>query len=365
MCNDIAIFYQSGKSQKQWMKRLCLFILVLIVPYCTGKAEVILPEELTTIEDEAFYSDRSMTRFTITGKVTSIGARAFADTALQVIVIPSSVTSIATNAFEGICTPVLIETTPGSVAVDYALQHNLDFRANTVCRALLIGQTDYPGSYRLEGPQKDILKVSDALGAYSITTKRNLTAEEIIEAISTTFVEAAEQDISLLYYSGHGDPMSGALVGIDMEGNVTAAELRAVLDVIPGRKVILVDACYSGALIGRSLQRKGAVDPVTLFVDSFKMHGKARSTNLAVHRYYVMASSRGDEESWEDSYGGVFTNALLESWTSGDLNRDEVVTFEESYLSIKENVSKIVSASGTKQSVQVYPENCFWFSMFR
>ena len=347
------------------MKRIGLLILLLVIPRFSVKAEVSLPGHLTTIEDEAFYGDMTVTKVTIPDQITSIGARAFANTNLRYITIPGSVTSIALDAFEGIRTPILIDTISGSVAADFALQHNLDFRASTVCRALLIGQTDYPGKYKLEGPEKDIVKLGKVLDAYSVITKTNLTAEEILEAVSTTFAEAKEQDISLFYYSGHGDVGSGALVGIDMEGNVTAADLRKALDEIPGRKVIIVDACYSGAMIGRSLLRNYVVDPAALFVDAFKPRIRTRSSNLAVERNYVIASSKGDEESWEASYGGIFSNALVESKTSGDLNGDHVVTFEEAYLYSKERVEELAVSSGKTQSVQVYPENCNWFGLFR
>lgn len=347
------------------MKQIGLLLLLLVFPWVSVKAELMLPGNLTTIEDEAFYGDKAVAKVTIPEGVYSIGALAFAATNLEAIAIPGSVTTIASDAFEGICTPMLIDTCPGTVAADFALQHNLDFRANTVCRALLIGQTDYPGKYKLEGPEKDIVKLGEVLDAYSITTKTNLTAEEIIEAISTSFAGAKEQDISLFYYSGHGDEASGALVGIDMEGNVTAADLCAALDEIPGRKVIIVDACYSGTLIGRSLLRGYAVDPAALFVDAFKTRIRARSSNLAVERNYVIASSKGDEESWEASYGGIFSNAFVESKASGDLNGDHVVTFEEAYLYSKERVEEIAVSSGKTQSVQIYPENCYWFGMFR
>lgn len=347
------------------MKQIGLLILLLVIPWVSVKAELMLPGNLTIIEDEAFYGDKAVTRVTIPDGVSSIGALAFAATNLEAIAIPGTVTTIAPDAFEGICTPMLIDTDADSVAADFALQHNLDFRANTVFRALLIGQTDYPGIYKLEGPGKDIVKLGETLDAYYVTTKTNLTAEEILKAVSTSFFGSKEQDISLFYYSGHGDEASGALVGIDMESKVTAAQLRSALDEIPGRKVIIVDACYSGALIGRSLLHNYAVDPAALFIDAFKPRIRARSSNLAVERNYVIASSKGDEESWEASYGGIFSNAFAESKNSGDLDGDQVVTFEEAYLYTKEKVDKIASSNGKTQSVQVYPENCYWFGMFR
>lgn len=347
------------------MKRCYLLFVLFIASWTNANADVVLPNTLTIIEEAAFQGDISVKEVVIHDQVTEICNRAFADTGLEHIVIPASVTNIASDAFANIVTPMLIETQPDSVVVTFALQNNIDFRANTVCRALLIGQTDYPGDYKLEGPGKDITKLSGALDNYLVTAKTNLTADEILDAVSTTFAEAKEQDISLLYYSGHGERTTGALVGIDMAGNVTAERLREALDEIPGRKVVIVDACYSGALIGRSLLRSSAEDPAALFVEGFKTRSRSRSSNLVEHRNYVMASSKGDEESWEASYGGVFSNALISSKTLGDANQDDVVTFEEAYQYTKTKVNSIVTVEGKTQTVQVYPENCYWFGLFR
>ena len=345
---------------KKWFHLLILFFSTLSIQVW---AEAILPENLTVIEEEAFSGDVYLKNIVIPEFVTEIDAHAFADTALQTISIPPTVISIAEDAFEGIKTPMLITCSPDSYAVRYALHSNLDFRADTVCRALIIGQTDYPYPYKLEGTQKDIKKVYDALNEFDITLKQNLKADEIIDAISMAFADAEEEDISLLYYCGHGNESDGALVGIDMSSNVTATELRLALDKIPGRKIVLIDACYSGALIGRATEQANHTDPALIFVYAFS--GKSRSLDLSEQQYFVLASSKGSEESWEASYGGLFTDAFVKSKTFGDDNMDGVVSFEEAFQYTKEKVYKTATAGGKIQSVQVYPENCFWFGLFR
>lgn len=260
---------------------------------------------------------------------------------------------------------MLIITEPGSDAVSYALNNNLDFNADTQHRALVIGQTDYPGNYKLEGPEKDIINIQNILDGYEITTMQNLTGREILDAIATAFVDASDEDISLFYYAGHGKPSNGAFIGIDMNSYVTASDLRTALDQVPGRKIVLVDACYSGTLIGRSSAKKSETDPAALFIEDFTAKRSLRSSNLAAKRYFVIVPSKGSELSWEASYGGIFTEAFVNSRTNADTDNDGVITFEEAYLYTKETVTEVAGSGGKTQSVQAYPEDCYWFGLFR
>lgn len=376
-----------------WLTVLVCFATALPPPEAAATA---LPEGLISIREEAFFGDAGLRNLTLPEGVEEIGARAFAYTQLRTVTLPESLHSIAEDAFLGVSTAVLIETEPGSVAARYALFHELDFRAGTVCRALLIGQSEYPGKMALEGPKKDMGTMQSLLeGDYEVHVAENLSPEEMLSAISETFADAREADLSLLYYSGHGLSSSepgknGAFVGIDYESYLTPGELRQALDYIPGRKIVLVDACYSGALID-SLEEDtvsasaaseeaggdgilaeaadtiaAAEAAVMAFVSAFSdVYASALSGGSAPRSYFVLASSRADEKSWESDWGGLFTQALAASSTSADMNGDEVVSLQECYKYTMNAVSDTVTEKGLKQSVQVSPENCTWFGMFR
>ena len=353
---------------KQISVFFALFLLINVFPPI-AYADVILPDNLHSIGEEVFTGDVSIENVTIPEHVTSIGSRAFADTSLKSIFIPSSVTDIAVDSFENVTSPMLILPESGSSAVAYALRNNLDFRADTVFRALVVGQTDYPGSYRIDGPGKDVVKIQSVLDGYSVSTLTNLTAEEILNAVKTVFSKAKDEDISLFYYCGHGNRADGSLIGIDLTSYVTAADLRATLDSVPGRKIVIVDACYSGALIGRSTKisrsKVSEQDPATMFINAFTTKRPLLFATLAAQQYFVIASSKSDEESWEASYGGIFTDAFVKSKDFGDKNDDGVITLQEAYNYAKEIVLDVASSGGVTQSVQVYPENCYWFGLFR
>ena len=175
--------------------------------------------------------------------------------------------------------------------------------------------------------------------------------------------------------------MNGALIGIDFNSYVTGAQLRGALDAVPGRKIVLIDACYSAALFDEESEGgivasgldgdawancvQAGADPAGDFIRSFTASSPVTAAMIAPERYYILASSAGEEKSWEASYGGVFTNSFAESKSMGDSNSDGVVTFEEVYSYTSAAVKRIVENEGLVQTVQVYPENCSWFGIFR
>ncbi len=362
-------------------KTVIILLLLSALPAGTVSADYLLPSDLTEIGASAFEGNIAVDSIVIPDNVESIGSRAFAKTELYHITIPPSVTSISTDAFEDITTPLLITADPRTAAVLFALKNDLDFRADTVCRALLIGQSEYPSGHKLSGPAIDMETMSDLLSAdYDITVRENLSPDEILNAVTECFGDATNEDISLFYYSGHGfqssDPnMNGALIGIDYASYVTASELRNALDSIPGRKIVLVDACYSGGLIEESTdeangagtagkKKTTAEDPAAAIIRAFSVPRRMFRASLAAQQYFVMASSKSNEMSWERN-GGVFTNCFAQSRSNADTNADAVISFREAFEYTARQVQTVVASGGLIQTVQTYPDDCFWFGMFR
>ena len=370
----------TGRPAKR-LKALMLFAVfaLMTTPGESRAEEFAIPEETRIIEEEAFAGCTGIRSICLPEGLEEIRSRAFADTALYLAEMPESVENIATDAFSGITTPLLIRTSSGSESMRYAMANRIDFEAGTIRRALLIGQNDYPYPNKLTGPGKDLTKMEAALSdCFEVTVRKNLTASQILTEISSVFSGAKEEDISLFYYSGHGlesdNPAdNGSLVGIEFNAYVTAAQLRSALDSIPGRKIVIIDACYSGGMIGRGTRRGENAEvteesvreaPAVSFMAAFTTP-RLRGRSLAAQPYFVMVSSTGSEESWENRDGGYFTGAFTESRRMGDANADGVVTLLESYNYTRNRVNTIMEAEGLEQSVQVYPENCYWFGLFR
>lgn len=375
---------RAGRTGKRLPALAVLAILAVFITASVpggSRAEALtIPEESRIIGEEAFAGCTGIRSVYLPEGVEEIRERAFAETEIYTVEMPESVESIAADAFDGVTTPLLIRTLPGTEAVSFAMANRIDFEAETVRRALLIGQDNYPYPNTLSGPGKDLTRMKTTLSdIFEVTMRKDLTAAQILDEIAATFSGATEEDISLFYYSGHGnlsnDPeTNGALVGIEYNQLVTAAQLRSALDSIPGRKIVIIDACYSGALIGRStmLRAKSASEentggqeaPAISFMTAFTKP-RLRGRSLAVQPYYVMVSSTGAEISWENNSGGFFTGAFTESRSMGDANSDGIVTMLESYNYARNKVNTVAAAENVEQSVQVYPENCYWFGLFR
>ena len=289
-------------------------------------------------------------------------------------------------------------------------------------RALLIGNTYTGESNELPGCDNDVDGMRTMLGRmtatpYSVTVKKNIRAEEILSSISSTFGNASYNDVSLFYYSGHGansvgadgNPTSyhAALVGT-FQTYVSIARLKTELDKIPGKKVIIIDACHSGQFIARD----GAVTQVSssafnsqvvnLFANDDQLSGdvnrtavvlaadssellseeapafieRADSTNFAKSGYYVITACRSEEKSVStgydsngdgkiDRYFGLFTYGLCygNGWNlarnsaisslNADLNKDSKVTLYEAYV-----YAKVMAQShNPNQTAQIWPEN--------
>lgn len=289
-------------------------------------------------------------------------------------------------------------------------------------RALLIGNTYTGESNELPGCENDVDGMRTMLGRmtatpYSVTVKKNIRAEEILSSISSTFGNASYNDVSLFYYSGHGansvgadgNPTSyhAALVGT-FQTYVSIARLKTELDKIPGKKVIIIDACHSGQFIARD----GAVTQVSssafnsqvvnLFANDDQLSGdvsrtavvlaadgsellseeapafidRAGDTNFAKSGYYVITACRSEEKSVStgydsngdgkiDRYFGLFTYGLCygNGWNlarnsaisslNADLNKDSKVTLYEAYV-----YAKVMAQShNPNQTAQIWPEN--------
>lgn len=289
-------------------------------------------------------------------------------------------------------------------------------------RALLIGNTYTGESNELPGCDNDVDGMRTMLGRmtatpYSVTVKKNIRAEEILSSISSTFGNASYNDVSLFYYSGHGanslgtdgNPTSyhAALVGT-FQTYVSIARLKTELDKIPGKKVIIIDACHSGQFIARD----GAMTQVSssafnsqvvnLFANDDQLSGdvnrtavvlavdgsellseeapafidRAGDTNFAKSGYYVITACRSEEKSVStgydsngdgkiDRYFGLFTYGLCygNGWNlarnsaisslNADLNKDSKVTLYEAYV-----YAKVMAQShNPNQTAQIWPEN--------
>ena len=194
--------------------------------------------------------------------------------------------------------------------------------------ALLIGNSQYTSRSSLgrlamcAADVEGLSVVLDKQHGWNVNICANLTGSEILSAIPRFFNGANESCTCLFYYAGHGsmsnDEKSGSMFGIDGSW-ATLGELKAALGRVPGKTVVLLDSCGSGAAV----------------------ENDSGAATLDEDKYSVIAASKAYEKSFASLFYSYFTYYL--SFGSGwdynsqkdlsslpaDTDRDGTVTFRE------------------------------------
>lgn len=298
---------------------------------------------------------------------------------------------------------------PGSATVtvstynDMTAAMTVEARRKPVYRALLIGETTFPGTRFGDLPgKKDVAMMKGILkntkGAaktgWSVTTAMDRTAAEIYGDIQTAFSGAQESDVSLFYISTHGDErqsfdgdwpeFAGYLMTYPNYRHenwydrytLTLVCLAEWLKEVPGQVIVIIDSCGSGAAIyganSNSAPRGDAFERFdAAVVNAFKardegvvVSNSAKGAFVVQNKFYVLTAA-GYQEACYTKKGAYsyFTKWLTDGIAKkgkmpADADKNKFTTLNELYKYIKkkgDNTS--IQAKGFKyrQHVQVYP----------
>ncbi len=213
-------------------------------------------------------------------------------------------------------------------------------------RALLVACSDFvtqpdlgreiSGNLHMIGSA--LLGADPALAGLSIEDGTIGTLDALASAVSGAFSPSEEGDLSILYLCTHGvlssadDSQSYLLLGNGAQENpLSSDDLYAMLAPIQGEKLLILDACFSGAMIGRGPGAAPDAQDASAFSSPF-----LQDTSM-----HVLTSASGREASWYyDSKGlqsgavSYFASALssglgLYGTTEADANGDGQVTLGE------------------------------------
>lgn len=377
-----------GNRRARMLAALLMIVLCMLPLAARAQHTLTLPLSSKTIETEAFCGTETIEEIVLPEGIERIERRAFADSAVTAAYLPASLAYIADDAFSG-CNGVVVTVQAGTYAHTWAQGAELAMNVlpapagETAYRALLIGNT-YPGEGNTElyGTDRDAYAMEAMLGyaggtPYTATVAENLTADGMLSAIESAFAGADENDVSLFYYSGHGVSGTGVLVGV---GNtyLNFAQLRAALDRVPGSKIVMLDSCFSGNAIGRSVGGDVKSQLRTFNNQAIMAFSAAtKAAELASNPYYVLTAASSDQMSvtvgsGNDSgvvYFGLFTYCLLKgsgfdeiNFTrmalEADSNGDGQIALDEAYRYVQTAVPEIEAMlDNCDQDVQVYPDN--------
>ena len=210
----------------------------------------------------------------------------------------------------------------------------------------------------------------------TITVKKEISANGILNSISDAFGDAKSDDVSLFYFAGHGVESEytsylGALCGYTGSGldYLLLDNLAGKLSNVPGKVIIMLDSCYSGAAIGKDIGTDASEEFNKRVLEAFsgyKMDG-TRSDDVSNwqdftdSKFIVLTAATYSKSSWmiwhEDlgwyTWRGLFSNALIEAlggtYPSGDyigsvpadVNGDNKISLGELYDYIVTSVKTI------------------------
>ena len=292
---------------------------------------------------------------------------------------------------------ITVKTHNGKKATFKVTVEGIYVNPNVHYRALLIGECDFPSSgSRAQPGRQNVSMMQNMLNSlrgpqgnnWVVRTGFNRTNSQIKSDISYAFAGATSSDVSLFYISTHGNKSItyssnyyGAGFLETYYGSLSLHELAGWLNAVPGKVIVLIDSCGSGASIYPYGSVKGAegdsFDPESFnadVIDAFSSQDKGvmapmdrdRGAFVLSNKFYVMTAASYLEYSWYQ-YGkySYFTKWLTDGVkTKGkmpaDGNKNKFLTLDELYQYVKKKADKTSIRSVDdglkyKQHVQVYP----------
>jgi hypothetical protein len=160
-----------------------------------------------------------------------------------------------------------------------------------------------------------------------------VTRKSLLQELNTMTAKADENDVVLVYLSGHG--LDGYYVPSDFDGSKNQVSYDDILEIINNssakHKLFITDACHSGSMM------VAARSPYNVALENFYSAYNSVKGGTA-----IMMSSKKEEVSLE--YGGlrqgVFSHYLIKGLKGyADTNKDKLITISELYDYVSTNVA--------------------------
>lgn len=188
--------------------------------------------------------------------------------------------------------------------------------------ALVIGNSAYrhtDSMPKLANPANDADDVAAALRkfGFDVVAKKNLTREEMDEAISDFGRRIANSDAALFYYAGHGLQVKGQNYLVPVDANIDSearvpyrtVNVNQLLEEMESSKskinIVMLDACRNNPISGKF--RSGAT------------RGLAAPAVSPKGTVIVYATDPGNVAADGDGRNGLFTAGLLTAFKGNDL----------------------------------------------
>ena len=165
----------------------------------------------------------------------------------------------------------------------------------------------------------------------SLLIDEQASRKNIISSLQQTLYRADENDVILLYYSGHG--LEGSIIPQDFDGyhnTVGYDEIKRIVDQSRARhKLVVTDACHSGSMLAARSR-----------IDS-RLHNFYSNLSTIAGGVAFLTSSRGEEVSMESSglRHGIFSHYFIEGLKgAADSDSNGTITISELYTYVNAEV---------------------------
>ncbi|MEM6963745.1 MAG: caspase family protein [Bacteroidota bacterium] len=169
------------------------------------------------------------------------------------------------------------------------------------------------------------------------------TRSNILRTMRNVFLRADENDVVIMYFSGHGLP--GSFLPVDFDGynnKVAHEDVKQIFKESKAKhKLCLADACHSGTLMAMKAPNSMLENTLKKYYTAFDR--SAGGTAL-------LMSSKGEEYSLEDKglRQGIFSHYLIRGLKGeADKNRNKIITIQELYDFV---YKKVRNYTGNAQS---------------
>jgi WD40 repeat protein len=229
---------------------------------------------------------------------------------------------------------------------------------------LAIGISQYPEKLKLEYAVKDAEAIAKTYSKNSLPlfnkvevkllTDQQATRRDILQGLTWLRRQMTQNDVAVISFAGHGAkdsdgtfyllPIDGDLDDLLTTG-VPGDQIKRTLAGIPGRFILLLDACHSGAVDG---EKRRAGDSLT--------DDLVRDLVTDDYGVIVMCSAMGREFALESPTveHGFFTLALVEGLNGkADYNLDSLIHLNEIDLYVTDRVK--VLSEGKQHPVTARP----------
>src|SRR3954447_19543495 len=231
-------------------------------------------------------------------------------------------------------------------------------------RALVVATYEYAdgGLRQLAAPERDADAVAavlkdEAIAGFDVTMLVNQPHHVVGEAIADFYGAAGREDLTLLYFTGHGVKDDEGRLYLAMTNTrrdalmftaISGAQLNDAMDASRSRrKVLILDCCYSGAF---PAGRTAKADEGMQTLERFQGKGRAVLTASDATQY----AFEGDDLRGSGT-SSVFTRHLVEAISSGaaDLDEDGDIALDELYSYVYEQVVAEVPQQRPKKQEDV------------